>query len=69
MPRPFLTYLPLLSTGAQVQSISDDTMSIFAPNRDVMEEVMEKIEDIISEDPNAQVRWLCLLLPWLHFQY
>ncbi|KAL5463352.1 hypothetical protein EMCRGX_G032244 [Ephydatia muelleri] len=41
-------------TGAQVQTVSDEAMSIFAPSRDVMEQVMERIEDIISEDPAAQ---------------
>lgn len=38
-----------------MQTINDETMSIFAPTRDVMEEVMEKIEDILSEDPATQV--------------
>ncbi len=42
-------------TGAELQTISDESMSIFAPNRDVMDDVMERIEAILEEEPEQEV--------------
>lgn len=36
-------------TGADVQSVGDESMSVFAPTREIMDDVMEKIEAISAE--------------------
>ena len=42
-------------TGAELQTISDESMSIFAPNREVMDDVMKRIETILNEEAEIEV--------------
>ena len=37
-------------TGAELQTISEEHMSVFAPSREVMEDVMERVENILQEE-------------------
>ena len=43
-------------TGAEVRTVSEDQMSVFAPTREVMEDLMERMEAILQEEEEAEVR-------------
>ena len=45
----------IAETGAELQTISDDHMSIFAPNKETMDDVMERIETMLKEEPQLEV--------------
>ena len=45
-------------TGADVWTISEEHMSVFAPTREVMEDVMERVNAILQEE-EAEVRGGC----------
>ena len=48
-------------TGAEVRTVSEDQMSVFAPTREVMEDLMERMEAILQEEEEAEVggKYLC----------
>ena len=53
----------IAETGAEVQTISDDHMSIFAPTREAMDDVMERVEAIFNEpEPDVMFR-ICNSIP------
>lgn len=39
-----------METGAELRTVSDDQMSVFAPTREAMEDVMERVEAILQEE-------------------
>lgn len=43
----------LSDTGAYLDTISDERMSIFAPTKEVMENVMERVEEVMAEEPEV----------------
>lgn len=36
-----------------MDTISDERMSIFAPTKEVMETVMERVEEVMAEEPEV----------------
>ena len=42
-------------TGAEVHTISDKQMSVFAPTSEAMEDLMERIEAILQEEEEREV--------------
>ena len=45
-------------TGAEVRNVSDEQMSVFAPTSEAMEDTMKKIEAILQEEEEIEVRSL-----------
>ena len=39
-----------------MRSVSDEQMSVFAPTREAMEDVMERMETILQEEEEKEVR-------------
>ena len=42
-------------TGAEVHTVSDEQMSVFAPTSEAMEDLMERIEAILQEEDENEV--------------
>ena len=51
-------------TGAEIRTVGEDQMSVFAPTREVMEDTMERVEDILQEEEEAEVsaKSLCCII-------
>ena len=45
----------LSETGAEVRTVSDEQMSVFAPTREAMEDLMERVETILQEEEEKEV--------------
>ena len=43
-------------TGAEVWTVSDDQMSVFAPTREVLEDLLGRVETILQEEEETEVR-------------
>lgn len=53
----------LSETGAEVRTVSDEQMSVFAPTREAMEDLMERVETILQEEEEKEVHVLDLQNP------
>ena len=43
-------------TGAEVRTVSEDQMSVFAPTREVLEDLLGRVESILQEEEENEVR-------------
>ena len=50
-------------TGAEVRTVSDEQMSVFAPTREGMEDLMERVEAILQEEEEMEVSGVWLYRP------
>ena len=42
-------------TGAEVRTVSEDQMSVFAPTREVLEDLLGRVESILQEEEEKEV--------------